>query len=130
MFGLMESIEPLFFKSRQPFQLDVDADGIADVYDNCVGIWNRAQADSDGDGIGDACDCGLPFADRDVDGDVDLGDIALMQLCSADNAAAPESCMCFDRDGDRVIDEGDLGSFFDCLDASGPEIAADPSCGN
>ncbi|MBN2445506.1 MAG: hypothetical protein JXO22_02190 [Phycisphaerae bacterium] len=130
MFGLVESIEPLFFKARQPFQLDTDADGIADVYDNCVGIWNRAQQDSDGDGIGDACDCGLPFADADIDGDVDLGDIALMQLCPAENAADPESCLCFDRDGDRVIDDGDLGSFFDCLDASGPEVPADPGCGN
>lgn len=35
---------------------DFDCDGIADAYDNCVGIPNRDQADSDGNGIGNACE--------------------------------------------------------------------------
>lgn len=34
----------------------VDADGVCDQQDNCVGVWNPSQADSDADGIGDACD--------------------------------------------------------------------------
>lgn len=56
MYGLMESIEPSFFKARHPFQPDADGDGIADAYDNCVHVWNPGQSDSDGDGVGDACE--------------------------------------------------------------------------
>jgi hypothetical protein len=35
---------------------DLDCDGIPDAYDNCVGIPNRDQADTDHNGIGDACE--------------------------------------------------------------------------
>jgi hypothetical protein len=32
-------------------------DGVGDACDNCVGVPNASQTDSDGDGVGDACDC-------------------------------------------------------------------------
>jgi hypothetical protein len=35
---------------------DWDCDGHADAYDNCVGMPNATQADSDGNGIGDVCE--------------------------------------------------------------------------
>jgi len=35
---------------------DVDLDGVADALDNCPGVANPDQADSDWDGRGDACD--------------------------------------------------------------------------
>lgn len=35
---------------------DFDCDGVPDAYDNCVGIPNQDQADSDHNGIGDACE--------------------------------------------------------------------------
>lgn len=35
---------------------DTDGDGVIDLFDNCVGVWNPSQYDSDGDGKGDECD--------------------------------------------------------------------------
>ncbi|MFQ5807149.1 MAG: hypothetical protein ACE5I3_11940 [Phycisphaerae bacterium] len=130
MFGLVESINPLFFKQRQPFQPDDDADGIADAYDNCPTVWNRRQNDADGDGVGDACDCESPFADADGDGDVDLADVAAWQRCLSAEVEMPERCACFDRDDDRQIDVDDLVALLDCLETSGPDRPADPDCGN
>jgi hypothetical protein len=130
MFGLTESINPLFFRQRQSFQPDADADGIADAYDNCPSVWNPRQDDSDGDGAGDACDCGTPFADADGDGDVDLADVASWQSCPTADVEMPERCVCFDRNGDQWIDGNDLAALLDCLETSGPDRPADPDCGD
>jgi hypothetical protein len=35
---------------------DWDCDGIADRFDNCIGMSNRTQTDADGNGIGDTCE--------------------------------------------------------------------------
>jgi len=36
--------------------MDSDGDGIDDVDDNCVWVWNTTQYDGDGDGVGAICD--------------------------------------------------------------------------
>lgn len=124
MFGLVESIDPLFFVQRQFGQPDGDADGIATAYDNCPARYNPAQQDADADGVGDACQCVDPVVDSDGNGLVDLRDVAAFQLCVG--AAAAESCACFDTNGDGGVTAIDYATLFAC--AGGPDTPADPAC--
>ncbi len=127
MYGLMALGDPLFFVRRQPFQVDVDGDGIADTYDNCVGARNPRQADSDGDGRGDACECAATDGDADGDLDVDLLDYAAWQACPAAVGPQPERCLCLDADVDGRLGAGDWSILLACLDGGGPDAA--PICG-
>ena len=38
---------------------DFDCDGVPDAYDNCVGMPNSSQSDSDRNGIGDVCEAAV-----------------------------------------------------------------------
>lgn len=42
--------------ASQALYPDLDFDGVSVDVDNCPGVSNPSQADSDGDGVGDACD--------------------------------------------------------------------------
>jgi len=53
-------------------QTDNDLDGVADAEDNCLGIANADQTDSNLDGFGNACD-----ADYDLSGSVGLSDFSI-----------------------------------------------------
>lgn len=50
---------------------DVDEDGAADSWDNCVGVSNERQSDKDADGVGDRCDVcpnSVPYSQVGLDG--------------------------------------------------------------
>ncbi len=126
LFGLTESIDPLFFRQRQAFQVDLDHDGIADALDNCPTRFNRQQLDTDGDSIGDACDCNAPRGDRDLDQDVDLLDVVGWQRCGA--APLSEPCNCLDADLDRLLGASDLSLLYNCLNAGGPGVSGAGNC--
>jgi len=67
------------YTDRCPNEVDFDHDGWCDSEDNCPGVYNAVQNDSDGDFIGDACDNCINLtnsnqADRDGDGAGDACD--------------------------------------------------------
>ena len=80
---------------------DLDRDGIKDDEDNCLGLSNPDQADSDGDGFGDACDVfpndNTEHEDSDGDG---VGD-------NSDNCLETENTDQTDTDNDGLGDACD-----------------------
>lgn len=81
------------------------------------------------------CDfCPDPFADTDRDLDVDQQDFGVFQACVTGQGATTldPNCECLDRDndgaGDGDVDQDDWGTFEAC--ASGPDVPADPTCGD
>ena len=85
---------------------DGDGDGVPDIDDNCPGVCNPDQADSDGDGRGDACDPMDDRADVTRDGAVNVLDLIavrnhLGQVVSGENER-------FDANGDGQINVLDL----------------------
>jgi len=100
---------------------DRDADGIADPYDNCPGLANADQLDTDADKVGDACDdqiCGNGVREGALT-------LAAHEECDDGNRVAGDGCSAtcqkelpdcgdgVDNDGDGKIDWG-----------------ADPGCGS
>ncbi len=77
---------------------DMDNDQVGDTADNCLGIENSTQIDSDGDGYGNRCD-----ADLNNDGAVNFADLGLMRsvFFTADENA--------DLNGDGAVNFADLG---------------------
>lgn len=71
--------------------------------------------------------CPIPFADSDMDTDVDMVDFAALQRCLTIGSANPPTaeCKCFDRNGDDVIDSNDVEVFILC--GTGANVAFDPA---
>lgn len=78
-----------------------DGDGICDDVDNCIGLENPDQVDTDGDALGDACDSCPLDPDNDADGDTICGDVDLCSGSAPDvlsNGLAPNHYAQLDTD--------------------------------
>jgi hypothetical protein len=78
------SIEPQC-PNLNPDASDIDADGIADICDNCLTVANPNRSDNERDGVGDACDnCPYNYnpdqSDTDGDGIGDACDTITVTL--------------------------------------------------
>ena len=80
---------------------DADKDGLADGSDNCPGVWNPEQTDTDTKGVGDACD-----NDDDNDGFSDVDEWKAGSDPLDVGSSTPEVCDGVDNDGDGRVDEG------------------------
>lgn len=75
-----------------PPPIDTDGDGVPDLNDNCLTIYNPEQADCNNNGIGDVCEiaAGAPDFNHDT---------------------IPDTCQCLsDLFVDRQINGADLGA--------------------
>jgi hypothetical protein len=85
---------------------DVDGDEVPDVTDNCPGVKNGSQLDTDGDGDGDACD-----GDDDADGVPDGSDNCRLDQNpgqeDSDMDGYGDVCPPVDSDSDGLINDDD-----------------------
>ncbi|MFZ5980767.1 MAG: M14 family zinc carboxypeptidase [Candidatus Zixiibacteriota bacterium] len=103
-----------------PENADADSDGVVDSLDNCPGVYNPDQTDSDGDDEGDACECckgTVGNVNCDAFDDVDIADITRLidnlylthqELCCLEEANAS-------GDTAKVIDISDITALIDFL---------------
>jgi hypothetical protein len=96
---------------------DADHDGVDDSVDNCLGVSNPDQRDSDGDGYGNACD-----ADLNNDGRVNFADLAIFRSRFA--TKDPDA----DLNGDGVVNFADLAKFRTLFGNPPGPSALHPNC--
>ncbi|MFO0615574.1 MAG: thrombospondin type 3 repeat-containing protein [Polyangiaceae bacterium] len=84
---------------------DVDMDGVEDSSDNCPGVSNSDQLDTDADTIGNACDQTEGLCNNGVDDDTDGLADCLDPECSMDITCGMSGMG--DLDGDGVINAND-----------------------
>jgi hypothetical protein len=80
-------------------EVDDDHDGIPDIIDNCVGIYNPTQSDKDHDGVGDACD-NCPLVANPSQTDVDLDMIG--DACDPEPEVGLDCLLLFDSFHDKA----------------------------
>ncbi|HSW44532.1 MAG TPA: hypothetical protein VLM89_03070 [Phycisphaerae bacterium] len=91
-----------------------DATCVETTSDNCTTMGGRYQ------GYGTTCAsvvcCPIPFADSDVDTDVDQTDFGAFQVCyTGSTTGVPSGCECYDRNDDDKVDSSDYTAFNNCF---------------
>ena len=89
---------------------DFDGDRVSNARDNCVGVANPGQLDSDADGLGNACDF-----DYNNDGVVDGADKQLLEKAFGTEEAKTGFDGVFDADDDGFVAGSDWAAFVGAL---------------
>jgi arylsulfatase A-like enzyme len=84
---------------------DLDADGVPNAWDACIGVADAGRGDGDGDGIGDACD-----PDLNGNGIVGTADRLLLQRAFGQREGDPLFEPRLDFDGDGAVGLADLAA--------------------
>lgn len=89
---------------------DYDLDGIPDMFDNCPGVPNPEQEDTNGNGVGDACEGAIQWlGDLNNSGQVDISDVILVLRCSLGLPIEPYECLpCGNVNGEGSVDISDV----------------------
>ena len=108
------------FRTPNDF-LDIDGDESPDDCDNCPGMANADQSDSDSDmdGIGDACEspCGARLlGDVNDDATFDINDLPSFADALLDTTSlSPDDHCAADINGDDAVDGNDIQEFLNML---------------
>ena len=109
---------------------DIDGDGICGDVDNCPGIANPLQEDSNSDGVGDACEtCCVGLRgniNNDVNQDIDVSDLTLLVNYMFKSGPPPPCPAETNVDGLGEVDIADLTSLVGYMFKSGAPPASCP----
>lgn len=87
---------------------DADNDDVLDVIDNCLGVFNPEQTDTNADGFGNDCD-----ADLNNDCAINFLDLSIMSDGFFTNPASPNWNPDADLNGDNLVNFADLNRLSD-----------------
>ncbi len=94
--------------------------------DQCDGVFRGRSTTCES--LTQPC-CPQAYGDTNADGDVDMGDFAVLQRClTIGGGAIDPACKCLNRNGDAAIDAVDVDGFIQC--ANGPQVPGEiaPPC--
>lgn len=102
--------------------VDFDEDGLVNAIDNCPGVANADQADSDGDGIGNACEGSIISLRGDANGDGTRSPADIFYLVNFlfANGPLPVTVKGGDANSDRSATVPDVFYLINHLFAAGP----------